>query len=123
MGALGVTSGFFRTFISQTATLSSEERASFLETSTELEETHVSASKEGQTKPPDEDEPVNLHFIAFIYKHNILYEMDGRREFPINHGQTTADSFVKDAIHVIKKNFVEKTTDLNFTLIGLTKKI
>jgi len=37
----------------------------------------------------------NLHFIAFVMKNKCVYELDGRKEFPINHGSTTSATFLK----------------------------
>ena len=46
-------------------------------------------------------ENVNLHFIAFITINNQLYEMDGRKQFPINHGTTSTDSFLEVCVNAL----------------------
>ena len=38
---------------------------------------------------------VNLHFIAFVCVDGHLYELDGRKEFPINHGVSSPDTLLK----------------------------
>lgn len=40
-------------------------------------------------KAPGLDEDVDLHFITFVEADNHLYELDGRKLFPINHGKCT----------------------------------
>lgn len=56
--------------------------------------------KKGQTKV---QEKVETHFIAFIEKDGFLYEMDGAKKQPINHGETTEDSLVMMASLVIQQ--------------------
>jgi hypothetical protein len=37
---------------------------------------------------------VNLHFAAFVSHAGMLFELDGRKEFAINHGPTTGETFL-----------------------------
>lgn len=60
-----------------------------LENSTELAQIHQTCAQDGQTHVPDINEDVDLHFITFIVADNHLYELDGRKVFPINHGKCT----------------------------------
>ena len=41
------------------------------------------------------------------HKDGCLYEMDGRKSFPINHGATTPETLLQDACAVIKE-FLER---------------
>lgn len=45
-----------------------------------------------QLKP---NEAVNHHFIAFVHKGGCLYELDGRKEFPINHGPSAPETLLE----------------------------
>ena len=38
---------------------------------------------------------VNTHFVAFVEKEGQLYELDGRKATPINHGPTSAATLLK----------------------------
>ena len=37
-------------------------------------------------KTPNIEDDVDLHFIVFVEKDGDLYELDGAKPFPINHG-------------------------------------
>ncbi|XP_061485991.1 ubiquitin carboxyl-terminal hydrolase isozyme L3 isoform X2 [Rhineura floridana] len=68
---------------------------------------------------PSIDEKVDLHFIALVNVGGNLFELDGRKPFPINHGQSSNDTFLEDAVEVCKK-FMERDPDeLRFNAIAL----
>lgn len=48
-----------------------------------------------------------------------LYELDGRKAFPINHGPSTADTVLEDATAVVKKFMERDPEELRFTIIAL----
>ncbi|XP_057563282.1 ubiquitin carboxyl-terminal hydrolase isozyme L3 isoform X5 [Hippopotamus amphibius kiboko] len=69
---------------------------------------------------PNIDEKVDLHFIALVHVDGHLYELDGRKPFPINHGETSDETLLEDAIEVCKK-FMERDPDeLRFNAIALS---
>ena len=41
-----------------------------------------------------------VHFIAFVPCDGFLYELDGRKSGPVNHGPTSADTVLQDAVKV-----------------------
>ncbi|KFO34049.1 Ubiquitin carboxyl-terminal hydrolase isozyme L3 [Fukomys damarensis] len=82
--------------------------------------THETSAHEGQTEAPNIDEKVDLHFIALVHVDGHLYELDGRKPFPINHGKTSDETLLEDAIEVCKK-FMERDPDeLRFNAIALS---
>lgn len=44
-----------------------------------ISETNADRFESGQSKAPDADEDVNLHFTTFVEKDGKIYELDGRR--------------------------------------------
>mmetsp|Transcript_1699 Transcript_1699/g.3191 ORF Transcript_1699/g.3191 Transcript_1699/m.3191 type:complete len:253 (-) Transcript_1699:56-814(-) len=80
------------------------------------------ASAQGrQTAAPEADADIDMHFITFIEKDGDLYEMDGGKAFPINHGPTGGD-FMVAACKVIKDNFMEMDPEsINFNMMALVK--
>nr|XP_056717856.1 ubiquitin carboxyl-terminal hydrolase isozyme L3 [Euleptes europaea] len=107
-------------FLDVSVSMSPEERAKYLETYDAIRVTHESSAHEGQTEAPSINEKVDLHFIALVSVGGSLYELDGRKPFPINHGRTSDETFLEDAIEVCKK-FMERDPDeLRFNAIALS---
>lgn len=48
-----------------------------------------------------------------------LYELDGRKTFPIKHGVTSDESFVQDAARVCKEFMDRDPEELRFTVMAL----
>lgn len=68
------------------------------------------------------EDAVNLHFVCFTAKDGHLYELDGNKASPINHGPTTADTVLQDSVKVAKKFMARDPEELRFTLVALAKK-
>jgi len=79
---------------------------------------HQELAQEGQTEV-NPNEQVNHHFIAFVHKDGNLYELDGRKEFPINHGATTPETLLEDSAKVCKEFMSRDSEDVNFTVMAL----
>jgi ubiquitin carboxyl-terminal hydrolase L3 len=48
-----------------------------------------------------------------------LYELDGGKEFPINHGESSPDTLLEDACKVVQKFMARDPEELKFTIIAL----
>lgn len=80
------------------------------------------AAQQGNTAAPEPEADIDLHFVAFVAKSGRIWELDGRKCGPIDHGSTCEESFLNDVAAVIRSNFVEKAEgNLNFSLIALTR--
>ncbi|KAM8977488.1 ubiquitin carboxyl-terminal hydrolase isozyme L3 [Pelodytes ibericus] len=108
-------------FFEDSLSLSPEERARFLERDESIRVTHESSAQEGQSEAPSIDDNVDLHFIAFVPIQGHLYELDGSKPFPINHGPTSDDTLLEDAIEVCKKFMQRDPEELRFTVVALAK--
>jgi ubiquitin carboxyl-terminal hydrolase L3 len=102
-----------------TGAMSPDERAQHLEADAELEVAHTEVENEGQSAAVAADAPVDTHFIAFVEFAGSLFEMDGRKQFPINHGPTTRETLLKDATKVVSAFMARNPEDLRFTMIAL----
>ncbi|GAN00919.1 ubiquitin carboxyl-terminal hydrolase isozyme L3 [Mucor ambiguus] len=100
--------GVFQTILQATGSMSPEERAEYLENCAELAQIHASSAHEGQTETPDITEQLRLHFICFVEVDDHLYELDGRRSFPINHGKCS--NFIESTAKIMTQ-FVERNPE------------
>ncbi|KRT78445.1 Peptidase, partial [Oryctes borbonicus] len=112
--------GKFKELLDSSKDLNAEERGELLQkVAGQIMNVHQELAHEGQTelKP---DEAVNHHFIAFVHKNGCLYELDGRKEFPINHGATSPETLLEDAARICKAFIERESDDINFTVLALT---
>jgi len=112
--------GMLKQFLDDSQPLSPEERGEMLQKNEGVIDAHKVLAQEGQTEAPDPSEPVNFHFIAFVCKDGNLYELDGRKSFPINHGPTSPESILEDGVRVIREYMSRDPDDIRFTVTALT---
>lgn len=124
------------------------ERAALLEADPALDEAHGAAAVLGQSAQPDEVNlhfvrggmrragergatPATLlpssrtRFpakpqVCFVHVDGGLYELDGRKPFPVRHGDTSQATLLADAAKVVQTNFMDvDPTALNFSIVAL----
>lgn len=114
--------GILKKYLDAARDLTVEERGRLLEGNTDFTDTHKTLASEEPSENDSDGE--NNHFIALIEKDGGLYELDGRKSFPIRHGDTTPKSFLKDAANVCKEFMARDPNELRFTVgaIAATQK-
>ncbi|XP_061394817.1 ubiquitin carboxyl-terminal hydrolase [Musca vetustissima] len=110
--------GALKNFLEKAKDLSPEERGKTLENDAGVAEDHQALANEGQTTANPE-EKVYHHFIALVNVDGTLYELDGRKSFPVKHGATTPETFVQDAARVCKEFMARDPEELRFTVMAL----
>ncbi|TPX51121.1 hypothetical protein SeMB42_g01027 [Synchytrium endobioticum] len=106
--------------LARTANKSPDDRANELELDQDLAKAHEASSREGQSRVPDAAEDVDLHFVCFVLKDGDLYELDGRKPFPINYGPCTD---LLSGAAIIIRGFMDRQPDsVNFNMISLGPK-
>jgi ubiquitin carboxyl-terminal hydrolase L3 len=68
------------------------QRAVFLEKDDDMARAHLSAASAGDTKLSDD---VEEHYICFVECDGTLYELDGMKPGPINHGPSSSKSLLQ----------------------------
>ncbi|XP_017775157.1 PREDICTED: ubiquitin carboxyl-terminal hydrolase [Nicrophorus vespilloides] len=122
---LDISNDIVKSLFADAKNLSPIERGNLLQTAAvgrdalHIANMHQELAKEGQTEL-NPNEQVNHHFVTFVHKDGVLYELDGRKEFPINHGATTPDTLLEDAAKVCKDYIQRESDDVNFTVMALT---
>ena len=108
-------------FLAASAGKSAPEIGASLADATALHSASEGAAAGGQTAAPEATAQTDHHFIAFIEKDGDCYELDGGKQFAINHGPTEGDLLLK-ATQVIKANFMDPQPDvMDFALMALAK--
>mmetsp|Transcript_18872 Transcript_18872/g.49358 ORF Transcript_18872/g.49358 Transcript_18872/m.49358 type:complete len:104 (+) Transcript_18872:41-352(+) len=99
------------------------QRAKYLEEPPEgapdIEDAHQAAAAGGDSAPPEDLENINLHFVTFVHKDGCLYELDGRKSAPVNHGPSSQATLLSDACGVVRQ-FMQRTDSLNFNLVAFS---
>eukprot|EP00588_Corethron_pennatum_P023874 CAMPEP_0194322742 /NCGR_PEP_ID=MMETSP0171-20130528/22249_1 /TAXON_ID=218684 /ORGANISM="Corethron pennatum, Strain L29A3" /LENGTH=276 /DNA_ID=CAMNT_0039081105 /DNA_START=28 /DNA_END=858 /DNA_ORIENTATION=+ len=108
-------------FYSAATDMDGISRAELLETDGDIEKMHESATRDeaNQTGRGTVDDRVTTHFICFTHVDGNMYELDGRKKCPINHGPTDEMGLLKNAMSVVK-NFMERDpNEVHFTILAL----
>lgn len=119
LDVLQLEDGFLKTFLDETKGLPSAERGERLVNAQGIIDTHMESAQEGQTEAPSEDIEVYHHFIAFVEKDGSLYELDGRKPSPINHGSTQPETLLEDAARICKDYMARDPEEVRFTVVAL----
>jgi ubiquitin carboxyl-terminal hydrolase L3 len=102
--------------------MDANQRAKFMETgeaSKVIADLHKVSSHEGQSDVPDAEDEVTLHFVCLARVDGVLYEFDGRKSAPVNHGACEESLMLESSVRVAKE-FMERDPDnLNFSAIAL----
>jgi len=102
-------------FLEKTAANTAEERGELLGLDEGIAGAHELSAHKGQTRH-DQVRASDFHFICFVEAEGALYEMDGGKAFPINHGPTSSATFVEDAARIVRTKFVSRIQDTFFSL-------
>ncbi|KAF2840883.1 ubiquitin carboxyl-terminal hydrolase, family 1 [Patellaria atrata CBS 101060] len=101
--------------------------AKFLVESQELENAYTAVARQGDTQAPDDPEDeVDYHYICFDKGGTTgrLYELDGERKGPIDHGSLAPDEDLPSeaALRPVKEYIErEKDSNIRFSLMALVQ--
>lgn len=105
LGSIEIEEGsILKKYLDAARNLTPEERGKLLQNDTSFTEAHQELAIEGQTDANPDTNPVIHHFVVFVNHKNQLYELDGRKSFPINHGSTSEETFLQ--VRTFSKQFL-----------------
>lgn len=110
---------FLKRFYTATKSMDPDEKAAYFEKDNEFDAVHAEAAQEGQTEAPSENDKVEPHYVAFIHQNGRLVELDGCKEGPIDHGETTTDRLLEDTAKVSQQVIAKAAGSLQFNIIAL----
>lgn len=110
---------FWSNFARETKGMNPMERARALEANEDIESEHQAVAASDSSGGSDADHAIhaNLHFIIFTAVDGDMYEFDGRKERPINHGP--AGDLLASAAGVIRGFMSRAEGDLRFNAVAL----
>ncbi|XP_039254242.1 ubiquitin carboxyl-terminal hydrolase isozyme L3-like [Styela clava] len=112
-----------KSLLDASSNLSPEEKGKLLESNEDMCKAHQKSASEGQSREISADEEVNLHFVAIVRVGTTIYEFDGRKPFPIDHGKCNEESdFVHCAAGVCLKFMARDPDEARFTIVALCAK-
>lgn len=106
------------------APLSPVAKAERLEGDSTIKTLHDKATSDesNQTSRGSLEDKVITHFVALVHVNGGLYELDGRKDGPVRHGDTTQETLLEDACKVVE-NFMKRDPDeMRFTILALAPK-
>jgi len=113
---------FFANFFRRTRGQTPQQKATALENDTEIEVAHQQTAKEAKSKVNHKIND-NLHFNCWVCVDGGLYELDGRKRFPIYHGPTTQANLLSNACRLIRTQFMDRSpNDMRFNMVALARK-
>ncbi|KAG2224679.1 hypothetical protein INT45_007924 [Circinella minor] len=113
--------GVFREIIDKAEHSTVNERIDLLEKNERLAFIHEKAGKEGQTKAPEPESLVEDHYTCFTKIDGDLYELDGDKSFPINHGP--CEDLVECAAKIMRETMKREPEKNNYSAMALSKQI
>jgi ubiquitin carboxyl-terminal hydrolase L3 len=116
---IGLEEGKFKQFLRDAKNLDPAARGALLTECQGVISAHTELANEGQSATPNADDPIYHHFVAFVHKGGRLYELDGSKSFPIDHGATTPETLLEDCAKICKAFMERDPADVNFTVIAL----
>jgi ubiquitin carboxyl-terminal hydrolase L3 len=109
-------------FLAKTQNLSPVDKALILEQHEGLRKGHEECASMGQSDAPDAADDVDLHFVSFVLNDGHVVELDGRKDFPVDHGKGVTDDLLGDAVKVLKA-WIERNPDVvQFNIMALSKR-
>jgi len=112
--------GILKEFLEETKGLSPEEKGEALAKNEKIKDLHHKIAEEGQTAVPNAEEALEPHFVALVHVDGSLYELDGNRGGPVNHGPTSPKDLLKDAAKVCRERIEKNPHEYRFTVMALT---
>jgi len=112
--------GALKAFLEKTVEMSPVDRGHALEEDDGISQAHEAAAQEGQSAMVDRETQLDTHFIAFVHVDGKLYELDGRKEFAINHGDTSPETLLKDSAAVCKQCIERDPEENRYAVVALT---
>jgi len=116
---VGLEEGPILNFIRNNENSNSEILGVLLAKNEEMSSLHTSFANEGQSNTLKEGEESDHHFVCFTLVEDHLYEFDGCKPSPTDHGSVTDSTFLTKTAAVIRETYLKDPDILDFAMISL----
>ena len=125
-GGNGRTKTPLRAFAEQSRDMPPGERGEILLRASALKSGSdgAASSSLAQTICPPRDGPdLDHHFVAFVLFRDRLWELDGTKPGPVDHGASSPESLEEDVWKVVQSDFIKvEPESIEFSLLALVTK-
>ncbi|CAK8671729.1 ubiquitin carboxyl-terminal hydrolase isozyme L3-like [Clavelina lepadiformis] len=108
-------------FFKNSNSLTPADKGKQLESNEGIHDVHTTFAQQGQTASLSAEAHVDLHFVALVHVDGSIYELDGNKQFPINHGSSSEETFLEDAAKVCREFMARDQSELRFTIVAFSK--
>lgn len=112
---INIADGILKKYINDAKDLSSEARGALLENSLQI----LDAYREIVADHSEEQSETSNHFVTFINKDGTIFELDGRKNFPVPHGPTTEETFLEDSAKICREFVAREPDTIGFSVVAL----
>jgi ubiquitin carboxyl-terminal hydrolase L3 len=104
--------------------LSPTAKAERLEGDSTIKTLHDKATSDesNQTSRGSLEDEVISHFVALVHVNGGLYELDGRKDGPVRHRDTSQETLLEDACEVVETFMKRDPDEMRFTILALAPK-
>lgn len=114
-----VADGLLKKYLKDAQGLDAAAKGALLENSTAILEAYREIVHAESPEGEDVNETPNNHFVTFIHKDGHLFELDGRKSFPIDHGPTTPENLLEDAAKICRQFIDREPDNIGFNIVAL----
>eukprot|EP01101_Sappina_pedata_P012863 TRINITY_DN920_c0_g1_i1.p1 TRINITY_DN920_c0_g1~~TRINITY_DN920_c0_g1_i1.p1 ORF type:complete len:236 (-),score=77.94 TRINITY_DN920_c0_g1_i1:121-786(-) len=118
LSKISLADGPLKNYIEQNDSATAEERGHRLDSDETIHESHQATALQGQTGLPSEGQSSDHHFVCFTQVGDRLYEIDGCKSSPIDHGPATP-SILEASAKVIKEKYMRDPSILDFSMLSI----
>jgi ubiquitin carboxyl-terminal hydrolase L3 len=101
-----VTGSELQALVKKAVELQPTERAELLYHSKFLEEAHMDAASQGCSIVPSPQEPCGFHFVAFVQKEGMVWELNGGMNGPLLKGEVEGDLLSERGLEITVNSFL-----------------
>ncbi|KAJ8732923.1 hypothetical protein PYW07_015522 [Mythimna separata] len=119
MQRIELSDGLLKNYIDEAKNLDASAKGELLENSTAILNAYKEIVRSGNESGGEADETVNNHFVTFVNIDGHLFELDGRKSYPIEHGSTSPDTLLEDAVKVCREFIARDPENIGFNVVAL----